>query len=75
MVIGFEQTQDSNNFKSPMESKNINICNIHMIFFPQNSNNINQIQILIPNYAQNQMQIQVQTQNKKFKRRKRNFLI
>ena len=38
-----------------------------MIFFPQNNNNINKIQIqnqiLIPNHAQNQTQIQAQTQN------------
>ena len=53
-----------------MESKNLNICNINMIFFPQNNNNINKIQnqILIANHAQKQTQIQAQTPNN------RNFL-
>ena len=34
-LIGSVSTQASNNIKSPIEQKNLNICNTNMIFFPQ----------------------------------------
>ena len=71
-LIGSLSTQASNNIKSSIESKNLNICNTNMIFFPDknhNSNNLdniqiqNQNQISIPNEIQkNQIEIQIQTQ-------------
>ena len=33
-LIGSLSTQASNNIKSSIESKNLNICNTNMIFFP-----------------------------------------
>ena len=62
-------TQASNNIKSSIESKNLNICNTNMVFFPDKTNNLNnmqiqnQNQILIPNQIEkNQIEIQAQTQ-------------
>ena len=68
-LIGSLSTQASNNIKSSIESKNLNICNTNMIFIPDKNNNLNNIQIqnqnqiLIPNQIEkNQMEIQAQTQ-------------
>ena len=71
-LIGSLSTQASNNIKSSIESKNLNICNTNMIFFPDKSNNLNNLnniqiqnqnQILIPNQIKkNQIEIQIQTQ-------------
>ena len=62
-------TQASNNIKSSIESRNLNICNTNMIFIPDKNNNLNNIQIqnqnqiLIPNQIEkNQIEIQAQTQ-------------
>ena len=62
-------TQASNNIKSSIESKNLNICNTNMVFFPDKTNILNnmqiqnQNQILIPNQIEkNQIEIQAQTQ-------------
>ncbi len=56
-------TQDSNNIKSFLDSKNLNICNTNLIFFPKSNNNLNEIQvqsqIVIPNQIQNKTQIQI----------------
>ena len=54
---GSVSTQASNNIKSSLEQKNLNICNTNMIFFPQNNNKLNEIQI------QNQNQILIPNQN------------
>ena len=68
-LIGSLSTQASNNIKSSIESKNLNICNTNMIFIPDKNNNLNNIQIqnqnqiLIPNQIEkNQIEIQAQTQ-------------
>ena len=68
-LIGSLSTQASNNIKSSIESKNLNICNTNMIFFPETNNNLNlntieiQNQISIPNKIEkNQIKIQAQTQ-------------
>ena len=68
-LIGSLSTQSSNNIKSSIESKNLNICNTNMVFFPDKTNNLNnmqiqnQNQILIPNQIEkNQIEIQAQTQ-------------
>ena len=61
-LIGSVSTQASNNIKSPSDQKNLNVCSTNMIFFPQNNNKSNVIQvqnqILIPNQTQNQIQAQ-----------------
>ena len=61
-LIGSVSTQASNNIKSPSDQKNLNVCSTNMIFFPQNNNKSNVIQvqnqILIPNQTQNQIQSQ-----------------
>ena len=61
-LIGSVSTQASNNIKSPLVQKNLNVCSTNMIFFPQNYNKSNVIQvqnqILIPNQTQNQIQSQ-----------------
>ena len=63
---GSVSTQASNNIKSPLESKNLNIRNTNNIFFPQNKIQIqNQNQIIIhkqtkiEKQAQNQIQTQI----------------
>ena len=72
-------TQDSNNIKSFLDSKNLNICNTNLIFFPQSNKNLNEIQvqsqIIIPNQIKNKTQIQLPSiiNNKKKRKRKRNF--
>ena len=59
-LIGSVSTQASNNIKSPLDQKNLNVCSANTIFFPQNNNKSNVIQvqnqILIPNKTQNQIQ-------------------
>lgn len=61
-LIGSVSTQASNNIKSPLDQKNLNVCSTNTIFFPQNNNKSNVIQvqnqILIPNQTQNQIQAQ-----------------
>ena len=62
-LYGSLSTQDSNNIKSSLDSKNLNICNTNLIFFPKSNNNLNEIQvqsqIVIPNQIQNKTQIQI----------------
>ena len=71
-LIGSVSTQASNNIKSPIEQKNLNICNTNMIFFPQKKNGLkSQNQILIPN--QPQIQIQNKIQNLPIKEEKEIF--
>ena len=74
-LIGSVSTQASNNIKSPIEQKNLNICNTNMIFFPQKKNGLKEIQsqnqILIPN--QPQIQIQNKIQNLPIKEEKEIF--
>ena len=61
-LIGSVSTQASNNIKSPLDQKNLNVCSTNTIFFPQNNDKSNVIQvqnqILIPNQTQNQIQTQ-----------------
>jgi hypothetical protein len=67
---GSVSTQSSNNIKSPLESKDLDICNTNTIFFPQNKIQIeNQKQIIIPKQTiiQNQIQTQVSIPLKKIK--------
>ena len=67
-LIDSLSTKASNSIKSSIESNNLNICNINMIFFPDKNNNLNNIQIQnqyqisIPNEMEkNQIEIQAQT--------------
>ena len=67
---GSVSTQSSNNIKSPLESKDLDICNTNTIFFPQNKIQIeNQKQIIIPKQTiiQNQIQTQISIPIKKIK--------
>ena len=67
---GSVSTQSSNNIKSPLESKDLDICNTNTIFFPQNKIQIeNQKQIIIPKQTiiQNQIQTQLSIPIKKIK--------
>ena len=67
---GSVSTQASNNIKSPLESKDLDICNTNTIFFPQNKIQIeNQKQIIIPKQTiiQNQIQTQISIPIKKIK--------
>ena len=72
-------TQDSNNIKSFLDSKNVNICNTNLIFFPQSNKNLNEIQvqsqIVIPNQIKNKTQIQLPSiiNNKKKEKEKEIF--
>ena len=72
-------TQDSNNIKSFLDSKNLNICNTNLIFFPQSNKNLNEIQvqsqIVIPNQIKNKTQIQLPSiiNNKKKEKEKEIF--
>ena len=72
-------TQDSNNIKSFLDSKNLNICNTNIIFFPQSNKNLNEIQvqsqIVIPNQIKNKTQIQLPSiiNNKKKEKEKEIF--
>ena len=68
-LIGSLSTQASNNIKSSIESQNLNICKTNMIFFPDENNNLNNLnniqiqnqnQIIIPNQIEKQAQTQVQ---------------
>ena len=67
---GSVSTQSSNNIKSPLESKDLDICNTNTIFFPQNKIQIeNQKQIIIPKQTiiQNQIQTQISIPIKRIK--------
>ncbi len=56
-LIESVSTQASNNIKSSLDSKNLNICNTNIIFYPEKNNNKNEIQI------QNQIAFPIQKQN------------
>ena len=62
-LYGSLSTQDSNNIRSSLDSKNLNICNTNLIFLPKSNNNLNQIQVqsqmVIPNQIQNNTQMQI----------------
>ena len=62
-LYGSLSTQDSNNIRSSLDSKNLNICNTNLIFLPKSNNNLNQIQVqsqmVIPNQIQNNTQMKI----------------
>ena len=62
-LYGSLSTQDSNNIRSSLDSKNLNICNTNLIFLPKSNNNLNQIQVqsqmVIPNQIQKNTQMQI----------------
>ena len=61
-LTGSLSTQASNNIKSSIESKNLNIYNSNMIFFPEKNNNLNNLNNI---QIQNQNQILIRNQIKK----------
>ena len=60
---GSFSTQASNNIKSSLDSKNLNICNTNIIFYGEKNNEQNEIQIqnqiAFPNQSQNKNQNQI----------------